>query len=61
MPTNKDNKNMNRCKLQYGEGLVIARKTKTTPAYVCNVVNRYNLGKTIYGPKAKKIINLALK
>jgi len=56
---------MNKCnkkiELIYGSAIIIARKNKTSPQYVRNVMHRYNSGKNIFGIKALKIIKNANK
>jgi hypothetical protein len=48
--------------LPYGEAIIIAKKVKTTPKYVRNILAKARKGNTrFYGEKAKKIIRLANK
>lgn len=46
--------------LEYGKALIIAKKLKTTPGYVSNVVWKHRNNKNIRGTKAKKILKMVL-
>lgn len=53
---NKDSKNP---LLQYGDAILIAKKCRTTPEYVRNILYLYRKGQSrFHGAKAKKIIRI---
>lgn len=55
------NKSNKKIELTYGSAIIIAKKNKTSPQYVRNVMYRYNSGKNIFGIKALKILKNANK
>lgn len=53
------NKDSKKPLLQYGQAILIAKKCRTTPEYVRNILSLYRKGQSrFHGSKSKKIIRI---